>query len=64
MDKIEIDNEKLFAIKLADNDKKVRDKALSKITNYIKARSTTESGKYLKNKKLKRLIYKTFECLN
>ena len=50
MDKIEIDNEKLFAIKLADNDKKVRDKALSKITNYIKARSTTESGKYLKTK--------------
>ena len=52
MDSIEIDNEKLFAIKLADNDKKVRDKALSKITNYIKARSTTETGKQNNLKKI------------
>ncbi len=39
-----MDNEKLFAIKLADDDKKVRDKALSKIKAYIQSRSITENG--------------------
>jgi hypothetical protein len=40
-----MDNEKLFAIKLADEDKKIRDKCLVKIKNYIKARLSTENGK-------------------
>ena len=41
-----VDNEKLFAIRLADNDKKVRDKCMLKITSYIKSRSSTEDGKF------------------
>ena len=36
-----LDNEKLFAIQLADNEKKVRDKSLAKIKNYINSRSLT-----------------------
>ena len=36
-----LDNEKLFAIQLADNEKKVRDKSLAKIRNYISSRSKT-----------------------
>jgi hypothetical protein len=44
-DENNIDNERLFAIKLADNDKKVRDECLSKITRYIKSRSSTPDGK-------------------
>jgi hypothetical protein len=39
-----MDNEKLFAIKLADNEKKVRDKALTSIRKYIEARAKTEQG--------------------
>jgi hypothetical protein len=39
-----MDNEKLFAIKLADEDKKIRDKCLAKIKNYLKSRSATENG--------------------
>lgn len=42
MDEDNYDNEKLFAIKLADNDKKIRDKCIKKITTYIKARSSTK----------------------
>lgn len=42
MEEENVDNEKLFAIKLADNDKKVRDKCILKITGYIKSRSSTE----------------------
>ncbi len=30
-----MDNEKSFAIKLADNDKSVRDKSLRKLRNYM-----------------------------
>jgi len=44
-DENNIDNERLFAIKLADNDKKIRDECLSKITRYIKSRSSTPDGK-------------------
>ncbi len=40
-----MDNEKLFAIKLADEDKKIRDKCLVKIKNYIKSRLATDNGK-------------------
>lgn len=40
-----MDNEKLFAIKLADEDRKIREKCLVKIKNYITARSGTENGK-------------------
>lgn len=40
-----MDNEKLFAIKLADEDRKVRDKCLAKIKNYITSRTATENGK-------------------
>jgi ribosomal RNA-processing protein 1 len=39
-----MDNEKLFAIKLADNDKKVRDKTISKIRSYVRTKSGEESG--------------------
>ena len=42
-----MDNEKLFAIQLADNDKKVRDKCLSKVRNYIHSRSNTPDGNTL-----------------
>jgi hypothetical protein len=37
-----MDNEKQFAIKLADNEKKVRDKSLSMLRTYISGRSKTE----------------------
>jgi ribosomal RNA-processing protein 1 len=39
------DNEKLFAIGLADNEKKIREKQIRKIRTYIQARaiSTTQS---------------------
>lgn len=47
MDENNIDNEKLFAIKLADNEKKVRDKCLAKITNYIRGRSAVKDGKQI-----------------
>ena len=40
-----VDNEKLFAIQLADNDKKIRDKCLSKVRNYIQSRSITKDGR-------------------
>ncbi len=46
-DENNIDNERLFAIKLADNDKKIRDECLSKITRYIKSRSSTSNGTYI-----------------
>ncbi len=46
MDEDNIDNEKLFAIKLADNDKKIRDKCIKKITSYITARTTTNDGEF------------------
>lgn len=46
MDEGNIDNEKLFAIKLADNDKKIRDKCVKKITAYISARSSTKDGRF------------------
>ena len=39
-----MDNEKLFAIKLADNDKKTRDKSLAQLKSYLTARSKTEEG--------------------
>jgi hypothetical protein len=39
-----VDNEKLFAIQLADNDKRVRDKCLSKVRNYIQSRANTNDG--------------------
>jgi hypothetical protein len=40
-----VDNEKLFAIQLADNDKKVRDKCLTKVRNYIQSRANTHDGR-------------------
>ena len=40
-----MDNEKQFAIKLADNEKKTRDRALAKIRRYIEARVSTNEGK-------------------
>lgn len=46
MDKDNIDNEKLFAIRLADNDKNIRDKCIKKITGYISARSSTKDGRF------------------
>ena len=65
MDENNIDNEKLFAIKLADNEKQVRDKCLKKITNYIRGRSTNNDGNEIvhitPNKKINAIIYfKTF----
>jgi hypothetical protein len=42
-----VDNEKLFAIQLADNDKKVRDKCLTKVRNYIQSRANTHDGRRL-----------------
>lgn len=39
-----MDNEKLFAIKLAANEKETREKAFKKIRNYIKAKSMSETG--------------------
>ena len=36
-----LDNEKLFAIKLADNEKKVRDKAIQQLRSYISSRSNS-----------------------
>ena len=50
-----MDNEKLFAIKLADEDKKIRDKCLAKIKNYLISRSATENGNIA--------IYKNFKNL-
>lgn len=41
-----MDNEKLFAIKLADEDRKVREKCLVKIKNYITSRFVTDNGNY------------------
>jgi len=41
-----MDNEKLFAIKLADEDRKVRDKCLAKIKNYITSRTATENDAF------------------
>lgn len=38
------DNEKLFAIKLADNEKKVRDKSVTQLRNYINSRSITNGS--------------------
>lgn len=35
----QMDNEKLFAIKLADNEKKIRDKSIKQLQNYIRSRS-------------------------
>jgi hypothetical protein len=40
------DNEKLFAIKLADNEKKVRDKSISQLRNYINSRCVS-NGNFL-----------------
>lgn len=40
-----MDNEKQFAIKLADNEKKTRDRAMAKIRRYIEARVSTDDGK-------------------
>jgi hypothetical protein len=62
---MDMDNEKQFAIKLADNEKKVRDKSLSMLRNYITARSKTEQGfkkKVLMQKKI-HLIFKDFTFL-
>lgn len=44
-----MDNEKLFAVKLADNDKKVREKSINQLRSYIRSRSITEKGLKLKN---------------
>lgn len=40
-----MDNEKQFAIKLADNDKTERDRAIRKLRNYIQNREKAEQGK-------------------
>ena len=42
-----MDNEKEFAIRLADNEKKTRDRALAKIRRYIEARVGTDDGKQI-----------------
>ena len=39
-----VDNEKLFAIKLAANEKKDRERAFKKIRTYLKAKSMNENG--------------------
>lgn len=53
MDENNIDNEKLFAIKLADNEKQVRDKCLKKITNYIRGRSTNNDDVFVEEDLIK-----------
>jgi hypothetical protein len=40
------DNEKIFAIKLADNEKKVRDKSIQQLRNYMSSRAKT-NGEHL-----------------
>jgi ribosomal RNA-processing protein 1 len=56
---MEIDNEKLFAIDLADNEKKTRDLALRKIKNYIRTKSLTNpDGSFNQNEMIK--IWKGF----
>lgn len=42
-----MDNEKQFAIKLADNEKKTRDRALAKIRRYIEARASTDEEPFV-----------------
>lgn len=42
----QMDNEKLFAIKLADNEKKVREKSINQLRNYIRSRCLTEKNPF------------------
>ncbi|CAF0745205.1 unnamed protein product [Brachionus calyciflorus] len=42
----QMDNEKLFAIKLADNEKTIRDKSISQLRNYIRSRCITEKSPF------------------
>jgi len=39
-----MDNEKSFAIKLADNDKSIRDKSLRNLRNYMKNKAQNSEG--------------------
>jgi ribosomal RNA-processing protein 1 len=50
-----MDNEKLFAIDLADNEKRTRDLALKKIKNYIRTKTqpTSSSGGFNEDEMVK-----------
>ena len=55
-----VDNEKLFAIQLADNDKRVRDKCLSKVRNYIQSRANTNDGNEVNLKDARNFVFLNF----
>lgn len=38
-----------FAKKLANNDKKIRDKALKKLKSWLESKGKSEKGRYIKN---------------
>ena len=55
-----LDNEKLFAIKLADNEKKVRDKAIQQLRSYISSRSNS-NGRMNNNYRKYNIFWKKCE---